>query len=240
MDCGPVLIPQLPWQRDLDRMEEDWFLPMAAPADGVCAISLAGARILARRLRDSVALQQQWALLRAVTDQRCPFDLHRLLPVPPAILRLGPEDPQSQAWLWRHWGTTRALRHIRLLPSPADRRNRRTGHWLVRGINDGKLVKGVKLFVVCDKPGSLLDLEPANTDDRAGTLPMLPQLAAPGFQSDLLGDSSFRARPLQRQRSSMTFMSGFIRRHPRRALPAKQDQVGHGAVVRLAQPLPPA
>ena len=45
----------------------------------------------------------------------------------------------------------------------------------MRGIDGGKLVKGVKLFVACDKHGSLLDLElrPANTDDRAGTLPML-------------------------------------------------------------------
>jgi hypothetical protein len=51
--------------------------------------------------------------------------------VPPTLLRLGPEDPQSQDWLWRHWGTTRGLRHIRLLPSQADRRNRRTDHWAV-------------------------------------------------------------------------------------------------------------
>lgn len=121
----------IPWQRDLDRLEEDWFLPMAAPADGARAISLAGARILARRLRDAVVLQHQRALLRAATDRSCPFDLHRLLPVPPAILRLGPEDPQSQDWLWRHWGTTRGLRHVRLLPSQADRRNRRTDHWAV-------------------------------------------------------------------------------------------------------------
>jgi hypothetical protein len=121
----------IPWQRDLDRLEEDWFLPMAAPADGARAISLHGARILARRLRDAVALQHQRALQRAATDRRCPFDLHRLLPVPPALLRLGPEDPQSQDWLWRHWGTTRGLRHVRLLPSQADRRNRRTDHWAV-------------------------------------------------------------------------------------------------------------
>src|SRR3954467_4265201 len=35
-----------------------------------------------------------------------------------------------------------------------------------RGFDGGKLVKGIKLFVVCDKHGSLLDLElqPANTD----------------------------------------------------------------------------
>jgi transposase len=66
-----------------------------------------------------------------------------------------------------------------------------------RGIDGGKLVKGLKLLVVCDKHGSLLDLElhPANTDDRAGALPMLPRLAALGFQGDLLGDSGFKGAP---------------------------------------------
>ena len=66
-----------------------------------------------------------------------------------------------------------------------------------RGVDGGKLVKGIKLFVVCDKHGSLLDLElhPANTDDRAGILPTLPRLAALGFEGDLLGDSSFRGAP---------------------------------------------
>ena len=66
-----------------------------------------------------------------------------------------------------------------------------------RGIDGGKLIKGVKLCVVCDKHGSLLDLElhPANTDDRAGVLPMLPRLAALGFQGDLLGASSFTGAP---------------------------------------------
>jgi transposase len=66
-----------------------------------------------------------------------------------------------------------------------------------RGIDGGKLVKGLKLVVACDKHGSLLDLElhPANTDDRAGTLPMLPRLAALGFEGDLLGDSGFKGAP---------------------------------------------
>jgi len=51
--------------------------------------------------------------------------------------------------------------------------------------------------VVCDKHGSLLDLElhPANTDDRAGILPTLPRLAALGFEGDLLGDSGFKGAP---------------------------------------------
>ena len=55
----------------------------------------------------------------------------------------------------------------------------------------------MKLFAVCDKHGSLLDLElqPANTDGRAGVLPMLPRLAALDFQGDLLGDSSFKDAP---------------------------------------------
>src|SRR3712207_7047056 len=55
-----------------------------------------------------------------------------------------------------------------------------------RGFDGGKLVKGIKLLVVCDKHGSLLDLElhPANTDDRAGILPTLPRLAALGFEGD--------------------------------------------------------
>ncbi|SDB59477.1 hypothetical protein SAMN02927895_02306 [Belnapia rosea] len=52
----------------------------------------------------------------------------------------------------------------------------------------------MKLFAVCDKHGSLLDLElqPANTDDRTGVLPMLPRLVALGIEGDLLGDSGHR------------------------------------------------
>ncbi|GGC65297.1 hypothetical protein GCM10011504_49140 [Siccirubricoccus deserti] len=56
----------------------------------------------------------------------------------------------------------------------------------VRCIDGGKLVKGVKLVAVCDRHGSLLELQPANTDDRAGVLPMLPRLAALGFQGEFL------------------------------------------------------
>jgi transposase len=107
--------------------------------------------------------------------------------------------------LWRRLGQRLALDWRRacgdeVLPSAvvADSRSLRSAPtaW-VRGIDGGKLVKGVKLFVVCDKHGSLLDLElwPANTDDRAGTVPMLPRLAALGFEGDLLGDSGFKGEP---------------------------------------------
>jgi transposase len=107
--------------------------------------------------------------------------------------------------LWRRLGQRLALdwrlaHGDEVLPSAvvADSRSLRSAPtaW-VRGIDGGKLVKGVKLFAVCDKHGSLLDLElrPANTDDRAGTVPMLPRLAALGFQGDLLGDSGFKGAP---------------------------------------------
>jgi transposase len=107
--------------------------------------------------------------------------------------------------LWRRLGQRLALdwrlaRDDEVLPSAvvADSRSLRSAPtaW-VRGIDGGKLVKGVKLFAVCDKHGSLLELElqPANTDDRAGTAPMLPRLVALGFQGDLLGDSGFKGAP---------------------------------------------
>jgi transposase len=107
--------------------------------------------------------------------------------------------------LWRRLGQRLALDWRpacgdEVLPSAvvADSRSLRSAPtaW-ARGIDGGKLVKGIKLFVVSDKHGSLLDLElhPANTDDRVGTLPTLPRLAALGFQGDLLGDSGFKGAP---------------------------------------------
>jgi transposase len=111
----------------------------------------------------------------------------------------------SRLGLWRRLGQRlafdwRLARGDEVLPSAVvvDSRSLRSSPsaW-VRGFDGGKLVKGIKLLVVCDKHGSLLDLElhPANTDDRAGILPTLPRLAALGFEGDLLGDSSFKGAP---------------------------------------------
>ncbi|MBI0538530.1 hypothetical protein D9599_23505 [Roseomonas sp. KE2513] len=124
----------IPWELDLAGLEEEFLLPMAAPEDGTPAISLAGAKLLARRLRDAVALNHQRALSRMRTDRSCPLDLHRLLPVPATILRLGPEEGESRAWLARHWGVTRPLRHVVELSSTLDRRRKkmaelRVGFW---------------------------------------------------------------------------------------------------------------
>ena len=43
----------------------------------------------------------------------CPFDLHRLVPIPDGILQLGEDDPHAQDWLRAHWGTTQ-LRTVRI------------------------------------------------------------------------------------------------------------------------------
>ena len=107
--------------------------------------------------------------------------------------------------LWRRLGQRLALdwrlaRGDEVLPSAmvVDSRSLRSSPsaW-ARGIDGGKLIKGIKVFAACDKHGSLLDLElrPANTDDRVGILPTLPRLAALGFEGDLLGDSSFKGAP---------------------------------------------
>jgi hypothetical protein len=122
--AGPGVIP---WALDLAALEEEFLLPMAGPQDGVRAISLPGAKLLARRLREAVATNHQAALARMGADRSCPFDLHRLLPVPPAILALGPEEAVSREWLRTHWGVTWPLRHVEALPSTLDGRKRKMG-----------------------------------------------------------------------------------------------------------------
>jgi hypothetical protein len=110
----------IPWQLDLDRMEEDLFhLLVAPPAPAGAArsppprrLSLRGARILAGQLRDAAGRRHELAAGRVGLSRACPFDLHALVPVPEAVLWHGPDDPRGPAWLWHHWGTTEALRHV--------------------------------------------------------------------------------------------------------------------------------
>ncbi len=109
----------IPWHLDLDRMEEGWFHLLAAPpAPQERSLSVAGARILAAQLRDAVGRRHELAVAQAASAKSCPFDLHALLPVPAPLLRRGPDDPASLAWLWEHWGTTQALRHVTSQPAP--------------------------------------------------------------------------------------------------------------------------
>ena len=103
----------VPWQLDLDRLEEDVFHLLAAPPPShPRTLSVAGARVLAGQLREAVGRRRERALARVGASQACPFDLHALIPVPDEMLRLGPDDPAALAWLWEHWGTTEPLRQV--------------------------------------------------------------------------------------------------------------------------------
>ncbi len=100
----------IPWRLDLDSLEENWFHLLVDPAHR--ALSLVGARVLAGQLREAVEHRHAVAVALVGHSRACPFDLHALLPVPAAVLLLGPDHPDALAWLWQHWGTTQALRHV--------------------------------------------------------------------------------------------------------------------------------
>jgi hypothetical protein len=74
-----------------------------------------------------LAARHDRVLARWAERGGCPFDLHRLVPIPGHILERGEDDPVAQGWLRSHWGTTAPLRHARLVEASADRRLRRTG-----------------------------------------------------------------------------------------------------------------
>ena len=114
----------IPWRLDLDRMEEDFFLRLAAPPPGHArTLSIDGARLLAAELRDAIAHRHALAVARVGQSAACLFDLHALLPVPATILQLGPDHSDALAWLWTHWGTTQALRHVTVQTTSERRRS---------------------------------------------------------------------------------------------------------------------
>jgi hypothetical protein len=121
--AGPGVIP---WADSVGSGAEDWFHLLAAPpAPQRRSLSLEGCRILASQLRDAAEARQRLVAECAATSHACAFCLHRLLPVPAQVLRLGPEAPESRAWLWAHWGTTAALRGVVELPVPGRGKPRR-------------------------------------------------------------------------------------------------------------------
>lgn len=122
----------IPWALDLDRLEEDWFLRLMAPATAQAQhpdpphlsrsrLSAAGARVLAAQLREAVGRRHAIAVSAVGVSEACAFDLHALVPVPDEILHLGPDAVQAQAWLWEHWGTTAALRRVTEITPERDR-----------------------------------------------------------------------------------------------------------------------
>jgi len=79
---------------------------------------------MARQLRAVIAARHHRVLARWNEAGACPLDLYRLIPVPDHILERGGDDPAAQRFLWKHWGTTRPLRGVRVRDDRADRRLR--------------------------------------------------------------------------------------------------------------------
>ncbi|MEA2730508.1 MAG: hypothetical protein QOF70_4983 [Acetobacteraceae bacterium] len=111
----------IPWQLDFAAMEEDIFaraVPSLARSvaqrAGRRTLTVEGCRSLARRFREKVEMRQARAAALVGQSFLCPFDLHALLPVPEAILLLGPTHPTALSWLAAHWGITDRLRQVNL------------------------------------------------------------------------------------------------------------------------------
>ncbi len=104
---------ELPWPLDPDQLEEGMLhLLLWPPPPGRRTLSVAGARALAGQLREAAALRHATVLARAERSRACPFDLHQLVPVPEAVLQLGPDHPGAMRWLLEHWGATETLRGV--------------------------------------------------------------------------------------------------------------------------------
>jgi hypothetical protein len=101
-----------PWQLNFAAIEEDVFIRAVSQPASRRTLSVMGCRILAQQFRERVEARQARAAALVGHSQACPFDLHRLLPVPDVILQLGPTDPAALTWLRMHWGVTDRLRQV--------------------------------------------------------------------------------------------------------------------------------
>ena len=110
----------VPWELDLPAAEEGLFLLMAGAVPR--SVSAGTARALAAQLRTAVDTRHATLCAWVGRNRACPLDLHALVPVPPTILRRGPDDPVSRTWLWEHWGTVEPLRHVHEIAARPGRR----------------------------------------------------------------------------------------------------------------------
>lgn len=121
----------VPWRLDLDGVEEGVFALAISRPPASRSLDVQGCRILARQFRDRVAAHHARAAASVGVSRACPFDLHALLPVPEAVLDLGPTHPEALAWLREHWGTTDAPRRAAALEEPGPGRRLPRGHAVV-------------------------------------------------------------------------------------------------------------
>jgi hypothetical protein len=102
----------VPWRLEAARLEEDIFNLAVSQPGAIRSLTIEGCRILARQFRERVEDRAARAAARVGRSRACPFDLHTLLPVPAAVLDLGPSHPDAQTWLAKHWGITDTPRQV--------------------------------------------------------------------------------------------------------------------------------
>jgi hypothetical protein len=120
-----------PWQLDYAAIEEDIFVRAVSQPASRRTLTVEGCRILARQFRDKVEARQARAAALVGQSFLCLFDLHMLLPVPEAILHLGPIHPEALAWLAAHWGVTDRLRQISVRDKATTARRLPAGHTVI-------------------------------------------------------------------------------------------------------------
>lgn len=125
---GPGVIP---WQLDFERIEEDIFNLAVAQPPARRNLSVSGCHVLARQFRERVEARQARAATLVGRSRACPFDLQTLLPVPDALLKLGPTHPAALAWLAETWGTTDRLRQVVERTRPTIGRRLPAGHGII-------------------------------------------------------------------------------------------------------------
>jgi hypothetical protein len=131
----------VPWRLDFAAIEEDVFVRAISQPPSHRHLTVQGCRILARQFRERVEAHQARATALVGQSRACPFDLHTLLPVPAAILQLGPMHPEALAWLAAQWGTDRLRQVTERIKPPIGRRLPKThssiGYGFFTAGNDG-------------------------------------------------------------------------------------------------------
>jgi hypothetical protein len=120
-----------PWQLDYAAIEDDIFARAVSQPASQRSLTVEGCRILARQFREKIEMHQARAAALVGQSLACPFDLHALLPVPAAILLLGPTHPTAVSWLTAHWGITDRLRQVSLRDRATTGRRLPAGHAVI-------------------------------------------------------------------------------------------------------------
>lgn len=121
----------IPWATDGRAVENYVFELAASQPPARRSLTVAGCRLLARQYRERFEAHHDRAAGRVGRSRACPLDLHALLPVPDALLRLGRTHPTAQAWLAAHWGVADGLRQASERPDLGPGRRLPRGHVVI-------------------------------------------------------------------------------------------------------------